>query len=304
MNVGTVSIVGLPNAGKSTLLNALAGMKLAIVSSKPQTTRTSVQGVFTEPGRGQIVFADTPGIHKSDNTFNQRMMRTVRASLSNLDAVIFVADVKRGMDDEQRQALDVLANVNVPVILVLNKIDKIEKKAQLIEKLIAFQQVREFAAYVPLSASTGEQLDKLKDEIFKLLPEGDLIFPEDHVTDQPSRFMAAEMIREKILDATEQEVPHSVAVFVEKWEESPKITRVSATIFVEKEGQKRIVIGQGGSMVKQIGTLARQEMEEFFERKFFLELFVKIRPDWRENIEFLNELDWRRMYGGAATEEK
>ena len=296
--------MGLPNAGKSTLLNTLAGMKLAIVSSKPQTTRTSVQGVYTEPGRGQIVFADTPGIHKSDNTFNQRMMRTVRASLSNLDAVIFVADVKRGVDDEQRKALDVLANVDVPVILVLNKIDKIDKKAKLIEYLISFQQVREFAAYVPISASTGEQIEALKDEIFKLLPEGDLIFPEDHVTDQPSRFMAAEMIREKILDATEQEVPHSVAVFVDKWEEKPKLTRVSATIFVEKEGQKRIVIGHGGAMVKQIGTQARMEMEEFFERKFFLELFVKVRPDWRDNIEFLNELDWRRIYGGAGTGEK
>lgn len=304
MKVGTVSIIGLPNAGKSTLLNALAGMKLAIVSSKPQTTRTLVQGVLTEPELGQIVFADTPGIHKSDSMFNQRMMRTVRSSLSNLDALIYVVDSRRYIDDEQRQALDVLKNVEVPVILVLNKIDLIGKKVKLIELLTAYQQIREFTSYIPVSAASGEQVEVLKKEIFKHLPEGELIFPEDHVTDQPSRFLAAEMIREKLLDATEQEVPHSVAVFVEKWEETPKITRVAATIYVEKEGQKRIVIGKGGSMIKEIGTLARQEMETFFEQKFFLELFVKVRPDWRENVEFLNELDWRRMASGALIDEK
>lgn len=303
LKVGTVSIIGLPNAGKSTLLNALAGMKLAIVSSKPQTTRTLVQGVLTEPQLGQIVFADTPGIHKSDSVFNKRMMRSVRSSLSNLDLVIYVVDARRAIDDEQRQALDVLNNVEVPVILVLNKIDKIGKKVKMIELLNAYQQIRPFTSYIPISAATGEQVDVLKTEIFKYLPEGDLIFPEDHVTDQPSRFLASEMIREKLLDATEQEVPHSVAVFVEKWEETPKITKVTATIYVEKEGQKRIVIGQGGSMIKQIGTLARQEMETFFEQKFYLELFVKVRADWRENTEFLNELDWRRMAGGPAIDE-
>ena len=304
MKVGTVSIIGLPNAGKSTLLNALAGMKLAIVSSKPQTTRTSVQGVLTEPELGQIVFVDTPGIHKSDSVFNQRMMRTVRASLANLDAVVYVVDARREIDDEQRQAMDVLQNVAAPVILALNKIDKITKKEKLIALLAAYQQIREFSAYIPISAAFGDQVDVLKNEIFKHLPEGEPIFPEDHVTDQPSRFIAAEMIREKLLDATEQEVPHSVAVFVEKWEETPKIIRVTATIFVEKEGQKAIVIGQGGAMIKKIGTEARLELEKFFEQKFYLELFVKVRPNWRENIEFLNELDWRKMIGGDTTSEK
>lgn len=304
MRVGTVSIIGLPNAGKSTLLNALAGMKLAIVSSKPQTTRTSVQGVLTEPELGQIVFVDTPGIHKSDSVFNQRMMRTVRASLANLDAVVYVVDARREIDDEQRQAMDVLQNVEVPVILALNKIDKIPKKEKLIALLSDYQQIREFTAYIPISAANGDQVDVLKNEIFKHLPEGEPIFPEDHVTDQPSRFIAAEMIREKLLDSTEQEVPHSVAVFVEKWEETPKIIRVTATIFVEKEGQKAIVIGQGGAMIKKIGTEARLELEKFFEQKFYLELFVKVRPNWRENIEFLNELDWRKMIGGDTTSEK
>ena len=304
MKVGTVSIIGLPNAGKSTLLNALAGMKLAIVSSKPQTTRTSVQGVLTEAEFGQIVFVDTPGIHKSDSVFNQRMMRTVRASLANLDAVVYVVDARREIDDEQRQAMDVLQNVEVPVILALNKIDKITKKEKLIELLSAYQQIREFTAYIPISAAHGDQVDVLKNEIFKHLPEGEPIFPEDHVTDQPSRFIAAEMIREKLLDSTEQEVPHSVAVFVEKWEDTPKIIRVMATIFVEKEGQKAIVIGQGGAMIKKIGTEARLELEKFFEQKFYLELFVKVRPNWRENVEFLNELDWRKMIGGDTTSEK
>ncbi len=304
MRVGTVSIIGLPNAGKSTLLNALAGMKLAIVSSKPQTTRTSVQGVLTEPELGQIVFVDTPGIHKSDSVFNQRMMRTVRASLANLDAVVYVVDARREIDDEQRQAMDVLQNVEVPVILALNKIDKIPKKEKLIALLSDYQQIREFTAYIPISAANGDQVEVLKNEIFKHLPEGEPIFPEDHVTDQPSRFIAAEMIREKLLDSTEQEVPHSVAVFVEKWEETPNIIRVTATIFVEKEGQKAIVIGQGGAMIKKIGTEARLELEKFFEQKFYLELFVKVRPNWRENIEFLNELDWRKMIGGDTTSEK
>ena len=279
-------------------------MKLAIVSSKPQTTRTSVQGVLTEPELGQIVFVDTPGIHKSDSVFNQRMMRTVRASLANLDAVVYVVDARREIDDEQRQAMDVLQNVEAPVILALNKIDKITKKEKLIALLSAYQQIREFSAYIPISAAFGDQVDVLKNEIFKHLPEGEPIFPEDHVTDQPSRFIAAEMIREKLLDATEQEVPHSVAVFVEKWEETPKIIRVTATIFVEKEGQKAIVIGQGGAMIKKIGTEARLELEKFFEQKFYLELFVKVRPNWRENIEFLNELDWRKMIGVDTTPEK
>lgn len=304
MRVGTVSIIGLPNAGKSTLLNALAGMKLAIVSSKPQTTRTSVQGVLTEPELGQIVFVDTPGIHKSDSIFNQRMMRTVRSSLANLDAVVYVVDARREIDEEQRQAMDVLKNVDVPVILALNKIDKISKKEKLIALLAEYQKVREFTAYIPISAAHGDQVDVLKNEIFKHLPEGEAIFPEDHVTDQPSRFIAAEMIREKLLDQTEQEVPHSVAVFVEKWEETPKIIRVTATVFVEKEGQKAIVIGQGGAMIKKIGTEARLELEKFFEQKFYLELFVKVRPNWRENIEFLNELDWRKMIGGDSSSEK
>jgi GTPase len=304
LRVGTVSIIGLPNAGKSTLLNALAGMKLAIVSSKPQTTRTSVQGVLTEPELGQIVFVDTPGIHKSDSIFNQRMMRTVRGSLANLDAVVYVVDARREIDEEQRQAMDVLQNVDVPVILALNKIDKINKKEKLIALLAEYQKVREFAAYIPISAAHGDQVDVLKNEIFKHLPEGEPIFPEDHVTDQPSRFIAAEMIREKLLEQTEQEVPHSVAVFVEKWEETPKIIRVTATVFVEKEGQKAIVIGQGGAMIKKIGTEARLELEKFFEQKFYLELFVKVRPNWRENIEFLNELDWRKMIGGDSSSEK
>ena len=293
---GTASIIGLPNAGKSTLLNALVGEKLAIVSSKPQTTRTALDGVLTTPA-AQIVFVDTPGIHKSDTPYNQKMMRSVRASLDAIDVLVFVHDAQRVISTEVEGALDLVKKAGVPAILVLNKIDLVEDRQKVLALLEQFPKYYEFAAYVPISAQSGEGVETVRDEIIKLLPRASKIYPEDHITQMPSRFLAAEIIREKILAATHQEVPHAVAVLVETWEETPKLTRISATIYVERQGQKTIVIGQKGAGLKAIGTAARLEMEEFFGTKIFLELFVKVRPYWRNQPEFLNELDWRRMTG-------
>ena len=293
---GFVSILGRPNAGKSTLLNALTGVKLAIVSDKPQTTRTSLQGVLTEKG-AQIVFVDTPGIHKSDNIINRRMMRTVRSALDRLDVLLFVADGSRAFGEEDAQALDLVRKCEAPVILALNKIDQLKERHLVLDRLSAYKDKFEFAAYVPISASKLEGLDVLKKEIVARLPEGPALFPEDHITDLPERFLGAEMIREQVLLMTRQEVPHATAVIVEKWEEKKKIIRVTAVIYVERPGQKGILIGKGGETLKKIGMFARLEMEAFFGKQFYLELFVKVKPDWRESPEFLNEIDWRKMTG-------
>jgi len=293
---GFVSILGRPNAGKSTLLNALVSSKVSIVADKPQTTRTTIQGVLTTQ-RAQIVFADTPGIHRGDSTINKRMMDTVRASLSDRDLLVFVADSTVEVTARDSEAVDLLKKTDTPVILALNKIDLVKDKSRLLGQLERYRGLHSFAEYVPVSAATGENLDKLRDLIVARLPEGPAYFPADHVTDQPERFLAAELVREKILCETRQEVPHAVAVVVDKWDETPRLIRIFATIYVEKEGQKGIIIGAGGAMLKRIGMLARQEMERFFTKKIFLDLLVKVQPGWRETPAFLDALDWRTMAG-------
>lgn len=293
---GFVSILGRPNAGKSTLLNALVGQKVSIVADKPQTTRTAIQGVMTTP-EAQVVFVDTPGIHKSDSAINKRMMDAVRASLEERDLFIYVVDVTKQFAEGDEKALSVLREAGPPVILVLNKIDALPGKHQMIPLLDEYQKRRDFAEFIPLSAATGEGLDLLKAAVLKRLPEGPEYFPEDQFTDQPARFLAAELIREQILAATQQEVPHSTTVLIDKWEESPRLIRIYATIAVEREGQKGIIIGKQGSMLKEIGTLARQEMEAFFGVKIFLDLHVKVESAWREKAAFLNTIDWRTMTG-------
>jgi GTPase len=293
---GFVSIIGRPNAGKSTLLNALVGQKVAIVADKPQTTRTSIQGVVTTPD-AQIVFLDTPGIHRADSPLNKRLMDQVRNSLEERDLLLFVADAARAFGQDDKRAIDVARRVETPVLLVLNKIDLVKEKARLLPVIEQYKQVFEFADYVPVSASRGIGLDDLRKAIVDRLPEGPAYFPEDYVTDQPERFLAAELVREKVLLATRQEVPHSVAVTVDKWEETPRLTRIYATIRVERDGQKAIVIGAKGAMLKQIGTLAREEMEKLFGVKIYLDLHVRVQPGWREKAAFLNTLDWRTMAG-------
>jgi GTP-binding protein Era len=291
---GFVSLIGLPNAGKSTLLNALVGQKVAIVADKPQTTRTSVQGVVTLPD-AQIVFVDTPGIHKADTPLNKRLMQTVRNSLEERDLLLFVADAARPFGEQDRRAMDLAGRTGTPVVLVLNKVDLVKDKANLLPLIEEYKRHFTFAEYVPVSATKKTGLDDLRRVILSHLPEGPAYFPEDYVTDQPERFLAAELIREKILLATRQEVPHSVAVAVDKWEETPKLTRIFATIRVERDGQKAIVIGHKGAMLKRIGTLAREEMERLFDMRIYLDLHVRVQPGWREKPAFLNTLDWRTM---------
>lgn len=293
---GFVSLVGLPNAGKSTLLNALVGQKVAIVANQPQTTRTSIQGVVTLP-EAQIVFVDTPGIHKADSPLNKRLMNTVRAALEERDLLLFVVDAARPFGEEARRSVDLARKGATPAVLVLNKIDLLKEKARLLPLIEQYKAIHEFADYVPVSAAKGHGLDELRRVILAHLPEGPAYFPEDYVTDQPERFLAAELIREKVLLATRQEVPHSVAVMVDQWDQTPRITRIFATIRVERDGQKAIVIGTKGAMLKKIGTLARQEMERLFGMKIYLDLHVRVEAGWREKPAFLDALDWRTMAG-------
>ena len=293
---GFVSLIGRPNAGKSTLLNALVGQKVAIVADKPQTTRTSIQGVLTLP-EAQIVFIDTPGIHKADSPLNKRLMDTVRASLAERDLLLYEADASKPFGAEDGKAVDLARKAGSPVALVLNKIDLVKEKARLLPLIEQYKAAFEFVDYLPVSAARGKGLDDLRRAIVERLPEGPAYFPEDHVTDQPERFLAAELVREKVLLATRQEVPHSVAVMVDRWEETPAITRIYATIRVDREGQKGIVIGAGGATLKLIGTQARREMERLFGVKVFLDLHVRVQPGWREKRAFLDALDWRTMTG-------
>jgi len=291
---GFVSLVGRPNSGKSTLLNALVGQKVAIVADKPQTTRTSIQGVVTLP-HAQIIFVDTPGIHKADSPLNKRLMDTVRASLEERDLLLFLVDAARPFSVEDEQAVALVRKTGTPVVLVLNKVDLLREKARLLPLIERYKAIYDFADYVPVSAIKGRGLDELRTVILAHLPEGPAYFPEDHITDQPERFLAAELVREKVLAATRQEVPHSVAVVVDRWEETPNLTRIYATIRVERPGQKTIVIGAKGATLKKIGTLARQEMERLFGVRIYLDLHVRVQPGWREQAAFLNALDWRTM---------
>ena len=293
---GFVSILGRPNAGKSTLLNALVGSKVAIVAPKPQTTRTLVQGVLTTP-ESQIVFLDTPGIHKAGTAIQKRMMAAVREALDQRDLLLYLVDASERFGAHDRDAVSLLKKTGAPAIAVFNKIDLVKQKEALLPLIEEYRKVHDFADYLPLSALREKNLDALRQAIVSRLPEGPLYFPEDHITDQPERFLATELIREKVLRETQEEVPHAVTVLIDGWEETPTITRIHASIVVEREGQKGIVIGARGSMLKRIGTAAREEMEKLFARRIYLDLHVKVQPGWREKAAFLNALDWRRMSG-------
>ncbi len=291
---GFVSILGRPNAGKSTLLNALVGQKISIVADKPQTTRTAIQGVMNSHG-AQVIFVDTPGIHRSDSSINKRMMDAVRASLDERDLFVYVADATHPFTKEDERALAILRPDGPPVILAVNKTDALKSRADLLPILDDYRKHYTFAEYIPMSALKGDGVQRLTEEVIKRLPEGPEYFPPDHVTDQPARFLAAELIREKILLTTKQEVPHSVNIIIDKWEESPKLIKIYATIYVERDGQKAIIIGAKGSSLKRTGTAAREEMEALFDARIYLDLHVKVERDWREKAAFLNTIDWRTM---------
>jgi GTPase len=287
---GFVAIVGRPNAGKSTLLNRLVGQKVAIVTSKPQTTRNRIQGIVTRPD-GQIVLIDTPGLHAADSALGRQMMHEVAAALEGIDVLLLMVDASRTLPHADELLLERAKRFGGKTILALNKVDGLPKQ-KLLPLIEAFRKAFEFAAIVPISALKGNGCVELVDEVLRLLPEGEAYFPEDQVTDQPERFLAAEIVREKAIQAMYHEVPYAVAVKVEKFEDLPKLLRIEATMNVERDSQKKILIGHKGEMLKKIGTEARKELEKLFDKKIYLGLFVKVVPDWRENPQRVLELDW------------
>jgi GTP-binding protein Era len=341
---GFVSIIGRPNAGKSTLLNALLGQKLAIVTHKPQTTRNRIHGVLEvplkkkakdDPGHpaAQIVLVDTPGIHKPDTQLDRRMMQEVHDALESRNAVLFIVDVTHRLPQvdanapapkvtgrmvlsaaEDDFALQLIQKLDCPVILLLNKVDQISP-AEIMPLIAHWSKLYKFADIIPISARKKINLDLLLDKVVAQLPEGQRYFPKHQLTDQPERFLVAELIREKILLLTGEEVPYATAVVIEKYEEpapqkgKPKagvklpLTKISAAIFCERTGQKAILIGKQGAMLKEIGTAARKDIESLLGTRVFLELFVKVQEDWRSKPGFLEDLDWRRQLEQLAEKQ-
>src|SRR5690349_9663112 len=297
---GFVCILGRPNAGKSTLLNALVGQKLAIVSPKPQTTRNRILGIVQVAKQkrktsGQVVLIDTPGVHKPDSSLGRKMMIEVREALEGCDLVLLIIDVNKRLSPEDEFALKLAQQAGTPAFLLLNKIDLLRDKKMLLPIIEGLRKRHDFKEVIPLSALKKHGLDVLLDNIIAALPAGPKYFPEDQTTDQPARFMVSEIIRERVLFDTKEEVPHSTSVIVEQFEESPRLTRIAAIIYCEREGQKAILVGKGGQMLKKIGTAARQNIERMLGTKVFLELFVKVQPNWRNSRSFVDELDWRRQ---------
>jgi GTPase len=298
---GFVCILGKPNAGKSTLLNALSGEKLAIVSPKPQTTRNRVLGVIHIPktkgkSGAQVVLIDTPGVHRPDTSLGKKMMTEVREALNGCDLVLLIVDATRKDEASDQFLFSLFQKSKTPVFLLLNKIDLLRgEKRKLLPLIEQYAKLYGFREVIPISARKSEGLDILLEKTVAALPAGPPYFPEDQVTDQPARFMVSELIREQVLLNTAEEVPHSVTVLTEQYEELPKLTRIAAVIYCEREGQKRILVGKKGQMLKKIGTAARLEMEKMLGSKVYLELFVKVRANWREARGFVEELDWRRQ---------
>ena len=341
---GFVSIIGRPNAGKSTLLNALLGQKLAIVTHKPQTTRTRIHGVLEVPLKkkakgeaghpaAQVVLVDTPGIHKPDTQLDRRMMQEVHDALESRDVVLFIVDVTHRLPKndttetgakpkitgrmtlsaaEDDFSLQLIQKLDCPVILLLNKIDQIAQ-AEIMPLIAHWTGLYKFAEIIPISARKKINLDLLLDKVVAHLPEGQRYFPKHQLTDQPERFLVAELIREKILMLTGEEVPYATAVVIEKFEEPASmkklkdgklpLTKIAAAIYCERTGQKAILIGKQGAMLKQIGTAARKDIEGLLGTRVFLELFVKVQEEWRSSRGFVEELDWRRQLAEIAAKQ-
>jgi GTP-binding protein Era len=290
MQSGFVSLIGRPNAGKSTLLNALVGAKVAIVSDKPQTTRSRITGVKNVPGGGQIVFVDTPGIHRPMHRMNVRMVDAAIDTIREVDLLAFVVDAAAKPGKGDRFVLDVVKRAKIPVILVLNKIDLI-RKTTLLPLIDTYRREHDFKAIVPVSALTGDGVDVLEQALLANLPEGEALYPEDYLTDQPERVIAAELVREKLLKHTRDELPFTTAVVIDQFQQTDKLLRLFATIVVDQESHKPIVLGRRGEMIKRIGTEAREELERMFETNVFLDLHVKVKADWRDDERLLDELN-------------
>lgn len=291
MKSGFVSLIGRPNAGKSSLLNRIIGVKLAIVSDKPQTTRSRILGVKNYPD-GQVVFVDTPGIHRPLHRMNVRMVDAAVDTIGEVDVVGVVVDASESLGSGRRYLMDLVKRADLKTVLILNKIDRM-KKHKLLPLLDQLSKERDWAAIVPVSATTGDNVERLEQVLLDALPEGEPLYPPDYLTDQPERVMVAEMVREQVLRHTRAELPFSTAVMVDRFEQDGKLLRLYCTILVERDSQKPIVIGRGGDLIKKIGTGARLEIERFLDTKVFLDLRVAVRAQWREDDRLLNRLGMR-----------
>lgn len=298
---GFVAVLGRPNAGKSTFVNRLVGQKVAIVTARPQTTRNRILGIINR-AHAQVVLIDTPGIHRARTLLGRQMMAEVSQALEGIDVLAIMMDATGGLTAADRLAFEHARQFRGPAFLLLNKIDRVAKLA-LLPLMEACSKEFSFTEMIPVSALTGDGVDLALERFITHLPQGEPYFPKDQVTDQPERFLAAEIVREKVMANTKQEVPHAVAVRIESFEESGKLIRISASIFVEREGQKGILIGRGGEKLKSMGTAARQELEEILGVKIFLELRVKVQRDWRQDARIVQQLDWRRQLERLGTGE-
>lgn len=278
---GFAAIIGMPNVGKSTLLNTIAGQKIAIISNKPQTTRNKILAIHTTEDC-QIVFTDTPGIHKPHNKLGEFMVKIANESMNEMDVIIFVVDASKPIAPIEKEIAQNIGKTGIPAILILNKIDTIKKDA-LLPIIADYSNLHDFASIVPISAKTGDGVDSLLNDIEALLKEGPQFYYEDMVTDQPEKQIAAEIIREKMLWSLEKEVPHGVAVEIEKMQELDDITKIYAVIYCEKASHKGIIIGKNGEMLKKIGQKARADIEEMLDKKVYLELWVRVKDDWRNS---------------------
>ena len=285
---GFATVVGRPNVGKSTLVNRLVGQKVAIVSDKPQTTRTRILAVMNRPG-GQVALFDTPGIHKPQHSLNRHMVETAVKSLRRTDLALWLVDVGEPLGGGDHHVRDLLQKAGRPVILGINKIDTVTKFA-ILPVIEAFRHLLDFADVVPFSARTGDNVERLAEVLLSHLPEGEPLYPEDFLTDQPERFLVAEIVRERILEHTREEVPYSTGVVLDSFQEEERMIRIQATILVERDGQKGILIGRGGAMLKAVGVEARRQIEELLGQRVFLGLYVKVQPGWREDAKTLEEM--------------
>lgn len=286
-----IAIVGRPNVGKSTLLNAILGEKVAIVSSKPQTTRNRITGIYTK-GEDQFVFLDTPGMHSPKNTLGEFMVRTADSSMREADAVVLVVDIGKEVTSVEENVMTYLKKSGIPAILALNKIDLYDRE-RLAETISKYSAKHDFTAFVPIAAKKGKNVDELMDECSKFLTESEWFFPEDMITDQPERQIASEIIREKILRTLNKEIPHGTAVVIEEFKDEGTLIRIRAEIFCEKASHKGIIVGKNGASLKLIGTYAREDLEKMFGTKVYLNLWVKVKENWRESARTVSNFGYR-----------
>lgn len=291
MKSGFVSIIGRPNVGKSTLLNNILGKRIAITSDKPQTTRNMIQGIYNDSDN-QIVFVDTPGIHKAKNKLGRVLNKQAYFSINDVDIVIMVVDISEKIGNGDKFVIDILKNIEKPVFLVINKIDKLPRE-EILKKIDDYQKLYDFTEIIPVSARKRDNIDRLIEVIKKYLPDNIKYFDDNTLTSSSPEFIISEFIREKVLDLTEEEVPHSVTCLVEDISEEEDILNISVSIIVDRENLKKIIIGKNGSKIKEIGIRARKDIEEYFDKKVYLDLFVKVVPKWRDKEKFLNMIGYK-----------